>query len=335
MGIMFGLFKKPKLIKLRGLSENKKYGIAARSLKELLKKGCKMLQVPLPGSHICLYEDGTEVTDDYFKTLAVNAELVLLTKGQNWKGFVCDIGQLLGFSDRHTDILIESAQDLLMDEHSEKRRRILTDLLHNLKDTSDVEEREQDEDWFQGIESRFKTKSDYMKFNCENRIRGYMKDVEGYASSIQSAKVQREYKEVVDCMAEKLKSAKYNGCYFVRKEKERSRLCTNEGWFSCQGAFDQDKCSSLHSINPYGNRESRIVFSTWNLDHRIEKRRTIIPALAKALQGHKSNDINWDYFYRLLFTKENLKLVHIVCHKKRAHDLLCDSRQIYKKRKKI
>lgn len=35
-----------------------------------------------------------------------------------------------------------------------------------------------------------------------------------------------------------------------------------------QGAFDQDECISLHSINPYGNRESRIVFSTWNLDHR-------------------------------------------------------------------
>ncbi|XP_061113741.1 DNA fragmentation factor subunit beta [Conger conger] len=333
--VLFGLFKKAKLVKLRGLRENKKYGIAAKSLKELIKKGCDMLQVPFPGSRVCLYEDGTEVTEDYFENLAFNAELVLLTKGQDWKGFVCDVGLLLGLSDKHTDVLIESAQNLLTDEHSEKKRKILKDLLHNLQDNSEVEEREEDDDWFQGIESRFKTKSAYMKFNCENRVRGYMKDVEGYSSKIQSAKVQKEYKQIVDCMVEKLKSAKYNGCYFDRMENEPNRLCTKEGWFSCQGAFDKEKCSSLHSINPYGTRESRILFSTWNLDHRIEKKRTVIPALAKALRGHKSGDINWEYFYRLLFTLANLKLVHIVCHKKCAHDLLCDSRKIYKKRKMI
>lgn len=28
-----------------------------------------------------------------------------------------------------------------------------------------------------------------------------------------------------------------------------------------------DACASKHSINPYGNRESRVLFSTWNLDH--------------------------------------------------------------------
>ncbi|KAJ8386878.1 hypothetical protein AAFF_G00165790 [Aldrovandia affinis] len=329
---MFGLFKKPKLVKLRGVRENKKYGIAATSLEELLKKGCKMMQVPLPGSHICLYEDGAEVTEDYFKNLPFNAELVLLTKDQSWKGFVCDIGLLLGFSDGHTDLLIQSANDLLAGERSEKRRKILGDLLHNLKDNSETEERENDEDWFQGIDSRFKTKSAYMKFNCGNRVRGYMKDVDGYAPSIRSAKVQMEYKKTVDCMTEKLKAAKYNGCYFDRKEKGPNRLCTQEGWFSCQGAFDQDKCKSLHSINPYGNRESRILFSTWNLDHRIEKKRTIIPALARALRNHKSSDINWHYFYSLLFTRENLKLVHIVCHKKEAHGLQCDSKKIYKKK---
>ncbi|KAG9332808.1 hypothetical protein JZ751_014907 [Albula glossodonta] len=253
-----------------------------------------------------------------------------------------DIGLLLGFSNRHTDDLIKSAKDLLTDERSDKKRKILRDLLNNLKENAEAEKREEDEDWFldsvmyetiSGIDSRFKTKSAYMKFNCESRIRGYMKDVDGFVQSIQSTKVQREYKKIADCMTEKLKSAKYNGCYFDRNEKESNRLCTKEGWFSCQGAFDQDKCNSLHSINPYGSRESRIVFSTWNLDHRIEKKRTIIPALAKALQNRKSSDMNWDYFYSLLFTWENLKLVHIVCHKKGAHDLQCDSKKIYKREK--
>ncbi|XP_036390143.1 DNA fragmentation factor subunit beta [Megalops cyprinoides] len=331
---MFGLFKKPKLVKLRGLGENKKYGIAATTVRELLKKGCKMLQVPQSGARICLYEDGTEVTEDYFRKLPDNAELVLLTKGQSWKGFVCDISLLLGFSDGRTDLLIESAKGLLADEHSEKRRKILRDLLHNLADHSEAEHKEEDEDWFQGLDSRFKTKSAYLRFNCENRVRGYLKEVYGHTAAIQSLKVRREYEKTVDCMMEKLKSAKYNGCYFDRKEGEMNRLCTREGWFSCQGAFDEDRCESLHSINPYGSRESRILFSTWNLDHRIEKKRTIIPTLAEALRNHKSSDIDVDYFYQLLFTRENLKLVHIVCHKKAAHDLQCDSRKIYRKEKR-
>lgn len=70
------------------------------------------------------------------------------------------------------------------------------------------------------------------------------------------------------------------------------------------------------------------------LHFRIEKKRTIIPTLVTALQGKKSSDINLDYFYKLLFTRDNLKLVHIVCHKKGAHDLTCDSRQVYRQVKR-
>ncbi|XP_006642035.2 DNA fragmentation factor subunit beta [Lepisosteus oculatus] len=331
---MFGFFKKNKLVKLRGFGSNQKYGMAATSVKELLKKGCETLQVPHSGSRVCLYEDGTEVSEDYFKKLPDNTELILLAAGQTWNGFVCDVGLLLGASDLHTELLIESARGLLTDEHAPKRRKILQELLHNLKETSDLESREEDEDWFEGVDSRFKTKSAYMKYNCENRVRGYLKEVDGYTQHIKCPRARGEYKKTVDMMTEKLKAIKYNGCYFDRKEKEPNRLCTEEGWFSCQGAFDQDECLSLHSINPYGNRESRILFSTWNLDHRIEKKRTIIPTLAEALKKHKSSEINLDYFYRLLFTRENLKLVHIVCHKKSVHDLVCDKNKIYKKGKR-
>jgi len=36
-------------------------------------------------------------------------------------------------------------------------------------------------------------------------------------------------------MSDKLKSVKYNGSYFDRTEEEAAmRLCTKEGWFSCQ-----------------------------------------------------------------------------------------------------
>uniref|UniRef100_A0A4W5PRM9 DNA fragmentation factor, beta polypeptide (caspase-activated DNase) n=1 Tax=Hucho hucho TaxID=62062 RepID=A0A4W5PRM9_9TELE len=309
-GAMFGLFRKIKLVKIRSLNETTKYGVAATSLKELVKKGSKLLQVPLVGSHICLYEDGTELSEDYFR-------------------IVCDIGRLLDI-DRNSDLLIDVAKGLLSDERSPKRRKLLGELLLHLKDSSETENREDDEDWFQGIDVRFKTKSAYMKYNCESRIRGYMKEVNLYAQTIQKPKLKAEYKKTAESLVMHLKSDKCNGCYFNRTEKELNRLCTKDGWFSCQGAFDQDECTSLHSINPYGNRESRILFSTWNLDHRIEKKRTVIPALVEALQNRKSSNINLDYFYKLLFTRENLKLVHIVCHKKSAHDLLCDKRNIYK-----
>ncbi|XP_041655327.1 DNA fragmentation factor subunit beta [Cheilinus undulatus] len=326
---MFGLFGKNKPFKIRTYHENKKYGVAAKNLKDLLKKGCKLLQLPLSSAHVCLYVDGTKVTEDFFPTLPDNTELVLLTKDQTWSGVVCDIGWLLN-TNQHADGLIEAARGLLSDEKSPKRRKILTDLLHNLEDRSELEDREEDEDWFRGIDTRFKTKSAYMKFNCQSRIRGYMKEVDDAAKTIQKAKVRAEFEEASNCLVEMLQTAKYNGCYFDRTAKEPHRLCTQEGWFTCQGTFDQEVCLSLHSINPYGSRESRIIFSTWNLDHRIEKKRSIIPALLEALQNHKSTDVNLNYFYRLLFTRENLKLVHIVCHKKGAHYLQCDTKKIFK-----
>lgn len=42
---MFGLFKKNKPVKIRGYSGDRKYGIASKDVKELIKKGCKLLQV--------------------------------------------------------------------------------------------------------------------------------------------------------------------------------------------------------------------------------------------------------------------------------------------------
>lgn len=64
---------------------------------------------------------------------------------------------------------------------------------------------------------------------------------------------------------------------------------------------------------------------------RIEKGRTIIPALIKVLQNHKCSDVNLEYFYSLLFTRDNLKLVHIVCHNKGAHNLLCDTKKVLRR----
>lgn len=61
---------------------------------------------------------------------------------------------------------------------------------------------------------------------------------------------------------------------------------------------------------------------------RVERSRSVIPALfeASTKASKACCSINMKYFYDLLFTTTNLKLVHIVCHDKGQHDTAkCDS----------
>uniref|UniRef100_A0A2K5TU38 DNA fragmentation factor subunit beta n=1 Tax=Macaca fascicularis TaxID=9541 RepID=A0A2K5TU38_MACFA len=347
------MLQKPKSVKLRALRSPRKFGVAGRSCQEVLHKGCLRFQLPERGSRLCLYEDGTELTEDYFPSVPDNAELVLLTSGQAWQGCewqgpwrmcllldwhllfvplvadVSDIGRFLSaFHEPHAG-LIQAAQQLLCDEQAPQRQRLLADLLHNVSQNIAAETRAEDPPWFEGLESRFQNKSGYLRYSCESRIRSYLREVSSYPSLV-GAEAQEEFLRVLGSMCQKLRSVQYNGSYFDRGAKGGGRLCTPEGWFSCQGPFDMDSCLSRHSINPYSNRESRILFSTWNLDHIIEKKRTIIPTLVEAIKEQDGREVDWEYFYGLLFTSENLKLVHIVCHKKTIHKLNCDPNRIYK-----
>ncbi|EHH14260.1 hypothetical protein EGK_00152 [Macaca mulatta] len=362
------MLQKPKSVKLRALRSPRKFGVAGRSCQEVLRKGCLRFQLPERGSRLCLYEDGTELTEDYFPSVPDNAELVLLTSGQAWQGYVSDIGRFLSaFHEPHAG-LVQAAQQLLCDEQAPQRQRLLADLLHNVSQNIAAETRAEDPPWFEGLESRFQNKSGYLRYSCESRIRSYLREVSSYPSLV-GAEAQEEFLRVLGSMCQKLRSVQYNGSYFDRGAKGGGRLCTPEGWFSCQGPFDMDSCLSRHSINPYSNRESRILFSTWNLDHIvsrafivalvellllcawalpvepsaavclgrswlqwgvIEKKRTIIPTLVEAIKEQDGREVDWEYFYGLLFTSENLKLVHIVCHKKTIHKLNCDPNRIYK-----
>ncbi|XP_032118103.1 DNA fragmentation factor subunit beta isoform X1 [Sapajus apella] len=328
------MLQKPKTVKLRALRSPRKFGVAGRSCREVLRKGCLRFQLPERGSRLCLYEDGTELTEDYFPSIPDDTELVLLTSGQAWQGYVSDIRRFLSaFHEPHAG-LIQAAQQLLCDEQAPQRQRLLADLLHNVSQNIAAETRAEDPPWFEGLESRFQSKSGYLRYSCESRIRSYLREVSSYPSMV-GAEAQEEFLRVLDSMCQKLRSVQYNGSYFDRGAKGGSRLCTPEGWFSCQGPFDMDSCLSRHSINPYSNRESRILFGTWNLDHIIEKKRAIIPTLVEAIKGQDGREVDWEYFYGLLFTSENLKLVHVVCHKKTTHKLSCDPNRIYKRQTRL
>uniref|UniRef100_A0A8C0M9W8 DNA fragmentation factor subunit beta n=2 Tax=Canis lupus familiaris TaxID=9615 RepID=A0A8C0M9W8_CANLF len=242
---------------------------------------------------------------------------------------VSDISGFLSAFHRPSAGLIQAARQLLSDERAPLRQKLLADLLHTISENIAAETRAEDPPWFEGLESRFQSKSGYLRYSCESRIRSYLREVNSYAPTV-GEEAQGEYTRIVDLMCQKLRTVQYNGSYFDRGARAGLRLCTPEGWFCCQGPFDVDSCASKHSINPYGNRESRVLFSTWNLDHIIEKKRTVVPALAEAVTERDGREVAWEYFYSLLFTSENLKLVHIACHKKTTHKLSCDPHRIYK-----
>uniref|UniRef100_A0A8D1LGC5 DNA fragmentation factor subunit beta n=1 Tax=Sus scrofa TaxID=9823 RepID=A0A8D1LGC5_PIG len=326
---MSAVSRKPKTFKLRALHSQKKFGVAGRSCEEVLRKGCLHLQLPVPGSRLCLYEDGTEVTEDYFWSIPDDSELVLLTTGQTWQGYVSDISHFLSVFQKPHAGVIQAARQLLSDERAPLRQKLLADLLGTVSENIAAETRTEDPPWFEGLEARFRSKSAYLRYSCESRIRSYLREVTSCASLV-SVAAREEYLQVVGAMCQELQAARYNGSYFDRGAKAGRRLCTPEGWFSCQGPFDTDDCASRHSINPYGNRESRILFSTWNLDHIIEKKRTVVPTLAAAVGDTEGRVVDWKYFYSLLFTLDNLKLVHVACHKKTTHRLRCDPSRIYR-----
>ncbi|KAG8505453.1 DNA fragmentation factor subunit beta [Galemys pyrenaicus] len=320
--------RKLRTFKLRALLGPGKFGVAGRSREEVLRKGCRLLQLPAPSARLCLYEDGSELTEAGFWSAPDQAELVVLTEGQTWQGYVSDISRFLSVFHRPHPGLVQAARQLLSGEQAPLRQKLLADLLQSLSENIAAETRAQDPPWFEGVEARFRSKCGYLRYSCESRIRSYLREVSAHASQ-GDARARAAYRRAVDAMAQELRAARYNGSYFDRSAAAGGRLCTPEGWFSCQGPFDADSCASRHSINPYGNRESRVLFSTWNLDHVIEKKRTVIPALAAAARDQNGREVNWEYFYSLLFTAENLKLVHIACHKKTAHALSCDPGRVF------
>ncbi|XP_015425607.1 PREDICTED: DNA fragmentation factor subunit beta [Myotis davidii] len=410
--------RKPKTFKLRALHSPQKFGIAGRSCQEVLGKGRELplpgccgepscccaevglpealserpalssplcaSQVPVPGSRLCLWEDGTELTADGFWSVPDNAELVLLTKGQAWQGYVSDISRFLSVFHRPHVGVIQAARQLLSDEQAPLRQKLLADLLHTVSENIAAETRAEDPPWFEGLESRFRNKCAYLRFSCASRIRTYLREV-GPArrgqgdvglrcgsflgdSAGMSGSVATVTSRALAAQADPagaspspegspgtaspvpplggqgdavpppswpsplwgVRCGPASGAddragqglrwrLLTPDQRERLPLRRSPCPLLVQGPFDMADCASRHSINPYGSRESRVLFSTWNLDH-----------MAEAVGAQAGRQVDWEYFYSLLFTCENLKLVHIACHKKTTHRLSCDPRRIYR-----
>lgn len=118
------------------------------------------------------------------------------------------------------------------------------------------------------------------------------------------------------------------------KEHYYLSLCNELGDFRCHGIWCDDRCRyDDHIINPYASRENVILFQMWNLDHQIEISRSVIPKIlgdvhtitVERAQCNKHKQpavmVSIIKYFLELFTVDNLKLVHIVCHDKAVHNL--------------
>ncbi|CAG0913797.1 unnamed protein product, partial [Notodromas monacha] len=277
--------------------------------------------VPL---NIALVEDGTIVDDDeYFGTLARNSELVFLSP---WEKFNPWLRKLRDAFSR--DPQISSMERVVGDFLSQKREaktKLLNSYVSRLPVNRSLNSREEDPSWFQGLPGRFKSKDQVMKDRARSRMRNYLRETKEYLRnrySVNEKEVQFSF-SIIRELTDMLKERDYHGHYFNREELARDlRLCDSHGSFKCQGPFNSDICSYVdHQINPYDNRESLILFQNWNLDHGIEKSRTILPGMIQAMKScmTKGFILNTLYFFNLLFTTVNLKLVHTVCHDKTGH----------------
>ncbi|CAM9540794.1 unnamed protein product [Lampetra planeri] len=319
----------PRMFRVRVPSDAQRFGVAAVSLYQLLTKAARKLKLaerkdgPL---RVCLEEDGTEVGDEeYFSVLDRNTCLVILKHNERWTGVgVHAVSHAMVHFERCTHDVLE----IFRNDPNGKFTNILKNFLNSIEDCSERESRQDDPKWFEGVENRFKHKREEMRHRCKTRMRGYLSDAVAYKNKV-PMEHQKRYEELLQLIKNELKTQCFNQDYFDRSAAVEVRLCDNNGQFSCQGAYNKQDCQYQHKINPYANWESRIQFSVWNLDHRIEKSREVLPSLKIALEQSNGRQINWRYFYGLLFTRENLKLVDIVCHDKTCHKLKCRKLKFY------
>ncbi|KAJ9581202.1 hypothetical protein L9F63_023620, partial [Diploptera punctata] len=312
--------------------------LTCNSLQELKRKG--KVKLGIEENVRVQMTDGTIVDDeDYFQTIPSQTLFLLLKPDED-----AVTGTILLYNALkavNIDYLkAGNAAETFFSNNLKEKLNLLSKLLkkESKKWNTKASTKDDDPKWFEGIDSRSKTKEEFMTRRSQDRIRGYLyktqDDLKKSPSYNTDSMFRTKLTDAMNAIVKQLKCDSYFGGYFDRSNKS-VRLCDELGNFECKGQWNLNECRykkaaiSNHVINPYESREARIVFSTWNFDHVIERSRTIIPAILEAAKMASASEnksaINYNYFYKLIFTTANLKLVHIVCHDKSVHNVKCDA----------
>lgn len=309
--------------KVQNAGRDKRVGVTAKSFDELIAKGREKLKIPAHEKlTVVIEDDGTVVdSDGFFKKLPSQTVFVFLRQEEHWKGagdLIYDALNRLHNTARRAE-LADQIREMMTDENAPEKISIMSQYLDMLETDIESEERYEDEDWFEGLNKKYKTKSEVMRNSAQQRIRSYYVSAKEQIQREADERTKTLLMELLEDINNSLKANDFHGAYFDRQAAAKQRLCDKKGWFTCQGPFDRATCDKLHTINPYASRGYRQLFGLWNLDHIVEKSREVIPTLIEAARTKpKYADLNWREAYRLLFTKDNLKLVQVGCHKKAA-----------------
>ncbi|KAG0716029.1 DNA fragmentation factor subunit beta [Chionoecetes opilio] len=320
----------------------RKCGIVASNYEEFLKKCRKKFELKKHNKILITLDDETEVDEEYFEYLVDDTKLLISrSKTIETTDYIHQLASFLHACLDRQPQLHSKVMGCLQEPVTSRQAVTLLELIAKATQASTpLMSREEDVEWFKGLDTKFKTKEAVMRNSAFTRMYSYLDHAKRELLPDKMLGDSPQSKAIL-FFKEKLVKSKYNASYFDRSAlSDEERLCGPEGLFGCEGPFDQHKCSGIHFINPYASREARIVFSTWNFDHVIEKSRTIIPELKAALSGPRPSSVNLHYFYDLLFlhknsltaaknTNGNLKLVHIACHVKKQHQCECEPEKIF------
>ncbi|KYM83920.1 hypothetical protein ALC53_05682 [Atta colombica] len=278
--------------------------------------------------------DGSLIDEEYFHTLEPQTTLILQKPGEK----VLSDADILYEALRRVNIDFLTAGDRVtqfLTENLKGKVALLNKVLNKDDSKTALSTREEHPEWFENLETNCMTKEAYMHRRCQDRIRTYLyKTIEQIKCSdvfMNDYKARQQLLHTIAFFKLQLKQDHYFGYYFdrsradcfyrVKLREKQIAICNKKGEFKCEGRWNTDGCpyGDRHKINPYKSKEDLVLFSTWNLDHKIERSRTLIP---KLLQISRQDTINEEDIYDCydnLFTVKNLRLVHIVCHDKGSH----------------
>lgn len=292
--------------------------VTASSCCDLLSSGHSLFGIPPKDASLVL-EDGTEIDDEYLATCGDYTVFTVLRPSETIKYIPQKAKELLG----HLTRLLSSRPNEVVAALEPCKSQLIEQMLGSIEFLEVPEHvlladsKDQDPKWFEG-EKRATSKRKVMSERAKTRIKGYFYKSKEDLQKCVSENGKQCLSQLFEEFSALLRAGDHNGHYFVRGEE--GALCCEKGQFLCQGTFSKPSCNSrVHRINPYGSREQLVCFSTWNLDHRVERSRSILPAIGKAIEEANGRILNARYFYKLLFTTDNLKLVHPVCHIKSEH----------------
>ncbi|XP_052829677.1 DNA fragmentation factor subunit beta isoform X2 [Octopus bimaculoides] len=273
---------------------------------------------------VVLEDDGTLVDSSYFKRLPPQTVFVLLRKDEKWSGIMNMIQNIFKADGLDLQEILKSDAG---DELLEKIKKVMKE---TQDDRSCLELRSEDENWFADVKKTFKRKSEYMNYKAQSRVKKYYSDASAKLRKDVDQEISKVIQKLIDQLKTKLEKNSYQGAYFDRTASETERICDSDGWFNCEGKFDENTCKKSHKINPYSTRENCMLFALWDLDHIIEKTRVVIPMVLKAAKMKKTKQIlSCDKIYNLLFTRQNLKLVYKECHDKKSRVSTLDWNTLY------